>query len=322
MSEVRHRQIETNGIGMHLAETGPDDAPVVLCCHGFPESWYSWRHQLDALGDGGFHVIAPDMRGYGGTDATPTGTATMLHLLGDMVGVLDAVGASSATIVGHDWGGPVAWTCAQLRPDRFPAVVSLGAPFPRRGKVAPTAGMRAAFAETWFYTLYFQEPGVAEAELDANPDTFLRDFFFTMSGDCDGDVMAALAGGPPDGNLLGHLTHPDRLPSWLTEDDLRFYVGEFERTGFAGGLNWYRSTDATWDLTRGFADLKVHQPALFIYGEREPAIAMFPSALKTMPVDVPGLVDITALPGCGHWTQQERPQEVNAALTTFLSRNA
>jgi pimeloyl-ACP methyl ester carboxylesterase len=321
MSEIRHRQVQTNGIGMHLAETGPADGPVVLCCHGFPESWYSWRHQLDALGDSGYHVIAPDMRGYGGTDATPIGTATMLHHLGDMVGVLDAVGAPSASIVGHDWGGPVAWTCAQLRPDRFPAVVSLGVPFLRRGEVAPTAGMRAVFADTWFYYLYFQEPGVAEAELEANLDTFLRGFFFTLSGDSGGEVLAGLAGGPANSRLLEHLTQPDPVPSWLSEDDVRFYVGEFERTGLAGGLNWYRSSDATWELTSGFADLKVHQPALLVYGEREPVLAMAPDGLATTPVDVPGLVDMIELPGCGHWTQQERPHEVNAALVTFLSRN-
>lgn len=321
MTELRHADVDTNGIRMHVVEAGPADGPAVLCCHGFPESWYSWRHQLDALGDAGYHVVAPDMRGYGGTDTTPVGTATMLHHLGDMVGLLDARGVAAATVVGHDWGGPVAWTCAQLRPDRFPAVVSLGVPFLRRGDVAPTVGMRAVFADAWFYFLYFQQPGVAEAELEGELDAFARGFFHTLSG-AIGDPLAGLAGPTPGGGLLEHLTQPDPLPSFLTEEDIAHYVGEFARSGLAGALNWYRSADATWELTAGFADVKVHQPALFVYGEHEPVLAMSPDGLVTTPVDVPGLVDMVTLPGCGHWTQQERPDEVNAALLGFLAEHA
>jgi pimeloyl-ACP methyl ester carboxylesterase len=318
-ASVRHRTLPANGIRLHLAEAGPDDGPVVICCHGFPESWYSWRHQLQALGDAGYHVIAPDMRGYG-RSAKPADphAYSQLHHVGDLVGVLDAIAVPEAVVVGHDWGGPVAWHAALLRPDRFRAVAVLGVPFMPRGGIAPTAAMKAIFGDQWFYFLYFQQPGKAEAELDANVETFLRGFLYSLSGDAPREVLAALAGGSKKTGILEHLAQPDELPSWLTADDLAHYVGEFERTGFRGGLSWYRSADTTWELTSSFADWRIRQPALFVSGEREPVLAMSPGALEAMPETVPGLRDVVMLSGCGHWTQQERPAEVNEALLAFL----
>ena len=313
-------QVETNGLSMRIAEAGPPDGPLVVLCHGFPESWYSWRHQLPALADAGYRVVAPDMRGYGGTDAPADPCAySMLHHLGDMVGLLDALGADEAAIVGHDWGSPVAWTCAQLRPDRFRAVASLAVPWAPRSEHRPTSAMKFLFADTWFYFLYFQQPGRAEAELDANVETFLRGFLWSISGDPPPQVLRGLAGGPPTGSMLEHLDQPAELPSWLTADDLGYYVSQFAGSGFRGGLSWYRSVDTTWELTKGFEGRKIKRPALFVAGEREPVLAMMPGAAEAMQDTVPGLRDIVMIPGCGHWTQQERPAEVNAALLSFLT---
>lgn len=319
MSDLRHRTLSTNGIQMHVAEAGEAGAPLVLLCHGFPESWYSWRHQLPALAAAGYHVVAPDMRGYGQTDKPDDLRAyTQLHHVGDMVGVLDALGASTATIVGHDWGAPVAWNAAVLRPDRFTAIAALSVPWAARAPMPPTSMMKMMFGDQWFYFLYFQEPGRAERELDANVETFLRAFLYSISGDGPIERLWSMMGGPKTGTMLEHLLEPDALPAWLSADDLAFYAGEFQRTGFRGGLNWYRCADASWELTAAWADVRITQPALFIAGDRDGVIAMMPGAVDTMKAGVPGLRDAVILPGCGHWTQQERPREVNEALLGFL----
>src|ERR1700761_3698504 len=181
MSQPTHRTIEANGIRIHLAEQG--QGPLVLFCHGFPESWYSWRHQLAALAEAGFHAVAPDMRGYGLTEAPQEiERYTLLHLVGDMLGILDALGEKTAVIVGHDWGAPVAWHAALLRPDRFRAVVGLSVPYRPRGGVAPTTVMPQN-PDAQFYQLYFQKPGVAEAELEADARSALSKILYSGSGD-------------------------------------------------------------------------------------------------------------------------------------------
>src|SRR5262245_11674109 len=181
MSQIRHRTVETNGLRMHIAEQG--QGPLVVLCHGFPESWYSWRHQLPALADAGFHAVAPDMRGYGQTDRPEAiDQYTLLHLVGDMVGLLDALGAESAVIAGHDWGAPVAWHAALLRPDRFRAVIGLSVPYRPRGPVRPTTAMPRT-DDAQFYQLYFQEPGVAEAELGRDVRSTIRRLAYSGSGD-------------------------------------------------------------------------------------------------------------------------------------------
>jgi len=319
MSDVRHRTLASNGIQMHVAEAGPDSGPLVLLCHGFPESWYSWRHQLPALAAAGYHAVAPDMRGYGQTDKPESVHAyTQLHHVADMVGLLDALGAPTATIVGHDWGAPVAWNAALLRPDRFGAVAAMSVPWSPRAPMAPTSMMKMLFGDSWFYFLYFQEPGRAESELDANVEKFLRAFLYSLSGDASGEQMAGLIGGPKTGKMLEHLLVPDVLPGWLTEQDLAFYAGEFGRTGFRGGLNWYRCADLSWELTGAWSDARIRQPAVFIAGDRDGVITMMPGAVDAMKESVPGLRRALVIPGCGHWTQQERPHEVNDALLEFL----
>jgi pimeloyl-ACP methyl ester carboxylesterase len=327
MGKTTQRIIECNGIHINIAEQG--EGPLVLLVHGFPESWFSWRHQIDALAVAGFRVVAPDMRGYGKSDAPQAiDQYTILHLVGDMVGILDALGAPTAVIVGHDWGASVAWQGALTRPDRFRAVAALSVPFRPRAKALPTSLMpRTDNAQ--FYQLYFQEPGPAEAELGRDPRATLRNMLFGASGDGVAAARAAVAAGGPAPNLgmvpkaggfLQGPGAPATLPSWISESDVDYYGEEFKRTGFRGALNYYRNIDRNWEITGALAGLPVSIPALYVAGDRDFLLA-FPGTdqlLANMKSFVPGLRKIQMLPGCGHWTQQERPNEVSAALVEFI----
>jgi len=323
MTQVQQRIVETNGIRMHIAEQGA--GPLVVLCHGFPESWYSWRHQLLALAAAGFHAVAPDMRGYGRTDGPEAiDQYTLLHLVGDMVGLLDVLGAESAVIAGHDWGAPVAWHAALLRPDRFRAVIGLSMPFRPRGSVRPTTVMSQT-DDAVFYQLYFQTPGMAEAEFERDVRSTFRHLLYSASGDAPrGDATmanpAAVGMVLRRGGFLSRLVEPSALPAWLTEDDLEFFAEEFTRTGFRGGLNWYRNIDRNWELLAPFAGARVTVPALYVAGDRDLVVAFrgMDQLIPNLQKFVPHLRKTVMLPGCGHWTQQERPEEVNAAMVDFL----
>lgn len=314
MKTIEHRIVEANGIRLHIAEQG--EGPLVLLCHGFPESWYSWRHQLRALAEAGFRAVAPDMRGYGASDApAEIDNYTLLHLVGDMIGLLDALEAPSAAIAGHDWGAPVAWHAALLRPDRFPAVIGLSVPFLPRGKTRPSAAMPQN-EQAIFYQLYFQKPGVAEAELESDVRRTLRALLRTPWKEAKPSITMV----PRSGGWLSAMPEPAALPPWLSEEDLEFYVTQFERTGFSGGLNWYRNIDRNWELLGAYSRAQVSVPALYIVGDRDLVLA-FPGMKELIPNlrnFVPQLKRTLILPGCGHWTQQERPAEVNAAMIEFL----
>jgi len=318
MSDASHRTIEANGIRMHIAEQGA--GPLVLLCHGFPESWYSWRHQLKAFAEAGFHAVAPDMRGYGATDKPEAiEQYTLLHLVGDMVGVLDALGAEQAVIAGHDWGAPVAWHAALLRPERFRAVIGLSVPFRPRGPTRPTSAMPQN-DDALFYQLYFQPPGVAEAEFERDPRASIRKLLWAASGDAPRVPGAAIGMVPRGSGFLTSVPDPPSLPGWLAEADLDFYASEFARSGFRGGLNWYRNIDRNWELLAPYAGARVGVPALYIAGDRD-LVVRFPGMDKLLPnlsKFVPQLTQTIMLPGCGHWTQQERATEVNAAMLEFL----
>ena len=239
MTEVKHRTLQSNGIRMHIAEAGA--GPLVVLCHGFPESWYSWRHQLRALAAAGFHAVAPDMRGYGRTDCPQAiDQYTLLHLVGDMVGLVDVLGAERAVIAGHDWGAPVAWHAALLRPDLFRGVIGLSVPFRPRGAVRPTTAMPQT-DDAVFYQLYFQEPGVAEAEFERDTRVSVRTVLYSASGDAphsnwSGAAANAVGMVSRHDGFLSRMVNPVSLPQWLSEADIDFYAGEFARTGFRGGL--------------------------------------------------------------------------------------
>ena len=323
MTEIAHRTVEANGIPIHLAEAG--SGPLVLLCHGFPESWHSWRHQLKALADAGYRAIAPDMRGYGQTGQPhEIDQYTLFHLVGDMVGVLDALSAPQAVVVGHDWGAPVAWHCALLRPDRFRAVAGLSVPFRPRGSTRPTSVMLQT-ESSLFYQLYFQAPGVAEAELERDPRDTIRRLLYSGSGDAPresdntlGDDAPGMV--PKTGGFLTRTIDPTTLPTWLDEADIDVFASEFARSSFRGSLNWYRNIDRNWELLAPFVGAKVTVPALYMAGDRD-LVVRFPGAdqlIANLKRFVPNLTKTIMLPGCGHWTQQERASEVNAALIAFL----
>jgi pimeloyl-ACP methyl ester carboxylesterase len=324
MNELTHRTIEANGIRVHIAEQG--SGPLVLLCHGFPESWYSWRHQLQALALAGFHAVAPDMRGYGESGRpAEIERYTLLHLVGDMVGVLDALGEKSAVIAGHDWGAPVAWHAALLRPDRFRAVIGLSVPYRPRGSIAPTTVMPQT-DEASFYQLYFQTPGVAEKELETDVRVSVRKILFSGSGDVPrrnppGNAGAGAVGMVPrSGGFLTRMPNPESLPAWLKESDIDTYAQQFQRSGFRGGLNWYRNIDRNWELLAAYSGACVNVPALYMAGDLDLVVA-FPrmkEVIADLPRYIPQLKGTIMLPGCGHWTQQERPNEVNKAMIDFL----
>ena len=314
MSEITHRTVKTNGINLHIAEAG--EGPLVLLIHGWPESWYSWRHQLRALAAAGFHAVAPDVRGYGRSDAPqPIEAYSMKEMTADYVGLLDALGEKTAVIVGHDWGAPMAWTSAVLYPDRYRAVAAMSVPFAPRSAAPPLDMLRQMFKDTFFYIVYFQEPGIAEAELDADPVRSMRLILYGASGDAP--PAPGFAGKPANSGLLDGMTDPASLPPWLTQADIDYFAGEFKRAGFRGGINRYRNMNRDWEELPQLAGARVTQPALFIAGEKDGVIAMNPAAIETMKQHCDDL-RVVLLPGAGHWTQQECPNETNTALIEFL----
>jgi len=305
--ELSHRTVSVNGLRLHIAESG--QGPLVLLCHGFPECWYSWRHQLRALAEAGFHAVAPDMRGFGQTDA-PEDVAeyTIGHNVADMVQLVSILGEKQAVIIGHDWGAPVAWTSALLRPDIFRAVVAMSVPYRARPLVAPMKALRDA-GNTNFYQLYFQTPGVAEAELERDVDRSVRTLLY-------GTGVSLMM--KPGMGFLVDATIPQQLPSWLTDEDISYFVETYKRSGYRGGLNWYRNIDRNWELSGGWEGMKVQQPALFIAGSNDGVIKVMAKPLEELPTTVPGLKKTLILPDSGHWIQQQRPAEVNAAILEFL----
>ena len=303
---------------MHIAEDG--EGPLVVLCHGFPELWYSWRHQLKALAEAGYHVVAPDQRGYGQTDRPEAiEDYNILQLCGDIVGLVDALGDTEAVIVGHDWGAPVAWVCTLLRPDIFRAVVLLSVPYRQRSwaGIRPTEVMKQMAGDKQFYQLYFQEPGKAEHELEADVRKTMLMGLYSGSGDAPPDKRWRFLFDKSE-TFLDIGAVPETLPAWLTEADLDFYAEEFKRTGFRGGLNWYRNIDTNWELTPFLSGARIRQPSVFVAGEFDAVITMYRQAFDSLEQTMPGLGKKVLLSGAGHWIQQERPTEVNDLLIQFL----
>lgn len=311
---ITNRRVATNGIDLNIAEQG--EGPLVLMCHGFPESWYSWRHQFQALADAGYHAVAPDMRGYGDSDKPRAADAyNQVDVSNDIIGLIPALGYDTAVVFGHDWGAPTAWGCALHHPDRITAVGALSVPFSPRADAPPLDTMKAVFKDQFFYQLYFQTEGIAEAEFERDVRSALRKFYHMGSGQAD---LGLLAAKPVDADMLSDLPDPDRLGEWIADADLDFYVGEFDKSGFRGPLNYYRNHNLTWEQTAG-APTTVEQPAMFVAGTRDGVIAMAAQALENMPSHVPNLRINELIPDIGHWTQQEAPAETNAYMLEFLA---
>ena len=315
-STLQHRSLTVNGINMHIMEQGC--GPLAICCHGWPELGYSWRHQIPALAQAGFRVVVPDMRGFGKTEAPPEiSQYTILHMVGDIVALVQALGERQAIIVGHDWGAPVAWHCAMLRPDVFPRVIAMSVPHRPRGPAPPIAILKKQGLHN-YYWCYFQTPGVAEAEFERDVSITMRKLIYGVSGDAPIDRENPLM--IPEGHgFIDHLRVPEKLPPWIDEADVAVFVGEYKRTGFRGGLNWYRNIDRNWELTAPWEGARIEQPALFIAGTRDPVIAgkRGETAIEAMQKAAPNVQKVL-IEKAGHWIQQEKPAEVNAAVLKFL----
>ena len=305
-----------NTIHMRYAEAG--SGPLVLLCHGWPESWYSWRHQLQAVSAAGFRAVAPDMRGYGGTQSPePIDQYTLFHLVGDMAELVKVLGETKAVIVGHDWGAPVAWHAALWRPDLFTAVSAMSVPYAPPGYIDILSALEKLGIDN-FYLQYFQKPGVAEAELQQDIRGALRRLYYTAGGEMveKDKGFGRLTGG----TLLANTDDPETLTAWLGDADLDYYAGEFARAGFRGGLNWYRNLRRNWELSGPWRGQPIRQPSQFIAGSRD-GVLRFPAAksqLDAYPTTLPGLRGSHILEGAGHWVQQERAADVNRLLIEFL----
>jgi pimeloyl-ACP methyl ester carboxylesterase len=318
-ARIEHRFVEANGLRFHVAEAG--EGPLVLFCHGFPELWYSWRHQIDALAAAGFRAVAPDLRGYGQSDAPEAIEAYAMPLLvGDVVGIVEALGAQRAHLVGHDWGSALAWNAALMRPDIFPTVVGMSVPFqPRREGRRPIAAFQKIAERTGqgdFYMVRFQTPGVPEAEFEADVDRTMRLMAHMLTGGVPATERFKTFI-PAGASLTGDIATP-ALPDWISEDELAVFVENFQRTGFRGPLNWYRNLDRNWELNAAFQGAKLRQPALYITGEHDPVRSFAGRAEQTLSEWVPGLTEIVEIKAAGHWESQEAPAAVNTALLRFL----
>ena len=313
MPEITHRTLRAGGRQVHIAEAG--QGPLVLLLHGFPEFWYSWRHQLTGLAAAGYHPVAPDQRGYGlGGQPGDVGQYTIQHLVGDVVALIGALGCEQAVVAGHDWGAQVAWHTALMRPDLVRGVAGLSIPYRSRPGLPPLPAMQRAFGEG-FYMLYFQQPAVAEAELERDVPATFRRLFAGTSGAAD--IGLPVVG---DGGFLGLLPEAAARPDWLSEQDLAAYAAQFAQTGFTGGLNWYRNLAANWELTGAYLRAPIRVPALYLAGSHDFVVRGVDRERLDMELHraLPELRRSVVLRDCGHWTQQERPEEVTAALVEFV----
>ena len=314
MAEFAHRFVNTNGIRMHYVEAG--SGPHVLMCHGFPESWYSWRHQIRALADAGFHAIAPDMRGYGQTDRPKEVEAyDIFQLTGDLVGLVNALGGEPVVIVGHDWGALITQCAALFRPDLFRAVVLLSVPFLARGPISPGEWEKQKYPGKIFYQQIFRAPG-SEKIFETDVRGSIIRALYSASGDPPPEERWRPVIDP--GKIAEVLPAASKKPAWVTEEDIDFFTSEFERAGFAGGLNYYRNMDRNWALTPFLAGARLRQPTLFIAGDCDAVIDFWNEEFNALEKNVPNLRKKVVLPGVGHWTQQERPAEVNRLIIEFL----
>lgn len=301
---------------MHIAEEG--EGPLVVLCHGFPELWYSYRHQLRALAAAGYHAVSPDLRGYGQTDA-PEGVReyTLFHLAGDMVGLLEALGESHCAVVGHDEGSLVASALGVFRPDLVRGVGLLSVPYIPRGDVDQLTAFTEQIGPN-NYQVFFQEPGVAEANLEADTPTSVRSILIGASGDVP---EVNTLGDVGDGVLFADKKDAP-VPDWLSDGDLEYFTAEFERTGYRGGLNWYRNSVLNWELMAAWHKAPLLPPSLYVGGDRDLVYnwpGMIELVAKLRRFSMPNLRKAVVLEGCGHWTQQERVNEVNDLLLEFLA---
>ncbi len=320
---IRHRVAAVNGVELQVMEAGDPADPTIILSHGFPEGAYSWRHQLPALAVAGYHVIAPDQRGYGYSTAPAEVEAYGIeHLTGDLVALLDDAGKDDAVFVGHDWGAMIVWEMARLHPDRVRAVVGVSVPAVQ-WPGPPTTVMKMVYGDNFFYILYFQPIGAAETELGANPRDTIEKVFWAISS--EGFVMPTEMPPPmkpmAGTGFLTNMATPPALPwSWLTEDDVAHFADQFTHSGFFGPVSYYRNLDRNYELVKDIGLDKITMPSAFICGAQDPVLLMDNTGLDRMKTSLPNYFGAAVIDGAGHWTQQEKPAEFNDALLGYLRR--
>jgi pimeloyl-ACP methyl ester carboxylesterase len=321
MAEITHEQVPSNGIELHVATAGPADGPPVVLVHGFPELWYSWRHQIGALADAGYRVLAVDQRGYG-TSSHPTEVADYGsdELTADLCGLLDHYGYERAAFVGHDWGAMVVWELGRLHPGRVSSLYNMSVPY-SAAPAPPTQIFEVIFEGKFFYMLYFQPVGPAEAEFEADPRQFLRTMLYGAGGESMANTNALAVDAPREGTRFQDIlpTAPAVLPAWITEDDVDVYAEAFAKSGFFGPVSFYRNMDANWERSKDIPASVYTMPVGFLTGSLDPVNTMMAGAAEAMAEVMPDFRGATVVDGAGHWVQQERPAETNAALVAFLA---
>lgn len=311
------RLVKTNGIELAVYEAGPKDGLPVVLCHGFPELAYSWRYQLPALAAAGFRAIAPDQRGYGrSSQPAEVESYDMPHLTGDLAGLLDALEIEKAVFCGHDWGGIVVWQMPLYHPARVAGVIGVNTPFIARAPIDPIMGLRAVFGDN-MYIVFFQQPGVADALLAKDVAKSFR-FFMRKNGMTAADYAKL----PPEARRLELVQALQTDESgWggellMPPAELQVFIDTFAKTGFTGGINWYRNLTRNWTLSAGIEE-KVRVPGLMIMAEDD--LVLSPAMAEGMERFVPDLEKVL-IKRCGHWTQQEHPEETNRAMVDWLTR--
>lgn len=311
--KIAHHDATVNGIKYHYAEAG--NGPLVVLLHGFPELWYSWRHQLVALAEAGYHAVAPDLRGFGGSAVTDdVKDYSLFQHASDVKALVDHLNAKEAAVIGHDWGANLMWIMPMLYPDTVKAVASLSIPF------YPEPRDPAEIRKKWASVFTnFEKKGVVEDEFNKEPERFFKLFFYALSGNAPSETVNKLyVQSSPADKLLDLFPDTENLPAWLTQEDINYYVSAYKKTGLTPALNFYRNTDADYLRLKEVYKKGIRQPALFIGGGAEAAVKF--GSTEPMKAALPNLRDIIILPGCGHWLQQERPAEVNAAIIEFLNK--
>ncbi|XP_044498162.1 epoxide hydrolase A-like [Mangifera indica] len=317
MEDIQHRIVNVNGLNMHVAEKG--EGPVILFIHGFPELWYSWRHQIIALASLGYRAIAPDLRGFGDTDAPPSVSSyTCFHVVGDLIGLLDVVASDQdkVFVVGHDWGALIAWYLCLFRPDKVKALVNLSVAFnPWNPKRKPLEGLKAVYGDD-YYMIRFQEPGEIEAEFaQIGTETVVKEFFTYRT---PGPLFL------PTGKGFGHPPNAEIvLPSWLSEDDVKNYTSKFEK-GFTGGVNYYRNINVNWELTAPWAGSQIKVPVKFIVGDLD--LTYYMPGVKDyihkggFKRDVPLLEEVIVMEGVGHFINGEKADAISEHIYNFFQK--
>lgn len=314
---IEELRLSANGLSHRAYAAG--EGPLVLFCHGWPETALAWRHQIASVAALGYRAVAVDMRGYGGTDAPAAIEAySILDLVADQVAIVAALGSDKAVIIGHDWGAPVAWHAALMRPDRFHAVCGMSVPWAPNGRHDLLASLKAQGIHD-FYIQHFQAPGVAEVELERDVATTLKRVYVTGSGLNRDRTKGFTRLGT--GGFLDNTIDPDHLPGWLADGHFDHLVEAFAASGFRGGLNWYRNVTRNWRLTSVWRGEPIRVPALFIVGEKD-GVMRFPASkaqIEAYPRTLPDCRGVHVIPGVGHWVQQEAAEEVSRLLAGFLA---